>query len=258
MGRFGAFIGLSYGCGNDRVVFESPNYDYSAVIPPPPKGEYDYGTTGQDSERSDEGGVQPEHTVLAEAPPGEAGSPCHLAPNGQDGHMALGGMVRPATASQAANYESGHAVFNDDTTGTQYAIAAEPGSTYAIAAEPGSTYETPIPHNPDYEPAQSDYAQIEDYDEAQGLQLGDGGVGLRGTQIPMDNDDYVACSLPTLSTYETPVSQNPDYEPAQRVYAQVEDYDDYAGLDGRQVTHGTAAARSAPREGERTTSASLA
>ena len=44
-------------------MFESPNHDYSAVIPPPPKGEYDYGAIGQDSERSDEGDVQPGHTV---------------------------------------------------------------------------------------------------------------------------------------------------------------------------------------------------
>ena len=59
---------------------------------------------------------------------------------------------------------------------------------------------------------------------SQDLQLGDGGVDLRGTRIPMDNvDDY---SLPTLSTYDTPVSQNLDYEPAQRDYAEIEDYDE--------------------------------
>ena len=57
---------------------------------------------------------------------------------------------------------------------------------------------------------------------SQDLQLGDGGVGQRRTPIPMDNVDN---SLPTRSNYETPVSHNPDYEPAQRDYAQIEDHD---------------------------------
>ena len=50
---------------------------------------------------------------------------------------------------------------------------------------------------------------------SQYLQPGDGGVGLRGTRIPMDKVDY---SLPPLSTvtYESPFPHNPDdyYEPA--------------------------------------------